>query len=160
VPGSPLIDNVLLVPVMGALAHRFLATASEAGPFVMQAASLGRPGEVSVLDVRDPASILKIAEKMVSFSGTNIPISFTGLRKGEKFHDALTGEGVGPEPTNHPLICSQGSPKTNPGSLPQKRALLLQRDGSGSAGLGVRELVSQSERYSCLLFPRNHGGAA
>ena len=129
------------VSVTGAEATKFMS-ASGASRLVMQVAALCRPGGIFVLDMGKPASILKVAEKMISLSGKNIPIGFTGLRKIEKLHKALAGERG-----QRQLITRSFPSKTRPRrilkALPRERALLLQRHGSGSAELGVKESVSQ-----------------
>lgn len=46
-------------------------------------------GEVLILDMGQPIRILDVAERMIAMSGKEIEIGFTGLRHGEKMHEAL-----------------------------------------------------------------------
>ncbi|MFV0433947.1 MAG: polysaccharide biosynthesis protein [Leucobacter sp.] len=83
---------------------RFFMTIPEACQLVVQAGGIGRPGEVLILDMGDPVSILDVAQRMVAQSGKQIDIVFTGLRHGEKLHEELVGEGEGDERPFHPKI--------------------------------------------------------
>src|SRR5690606_15099513 len=76
----------------------------EACQLVVQAGGIGRQGEVLILEMGEPVSILDVAKRMIAQSGKNIEIVFTGLRHGEKLHEELTGEGEGNERPFHPMI--------------------------------------------------------
>jgi FlaA1/EpsC-like NDP-sugar epimerase len=73
--------------------ERFFMTTSEAVSLVLQAAALGRGGELFVLDMGKPVRILEIAREVVRMHGlepdVDIPIVFTGLREGEKLTEVL-----------------------------------------------------------------------
>ncbi|MGA4472132.1 polysaccharide biosynthesis protein [Ectopseudomonas chengduensis] len=92
---------------------RYFMTIPEAAQLVIQAGSLGRGGDVFVLDMGEPVKIADLAEKMIRLSGLtvrdertphgDIGIEFTGLRPGEKlYEELLIGEDV--KPTEHPMI--------------------------------------------------------
>ncbi|WP_244301299.1 polysaccharide biosynthesis protein [Leucobacter insecticola] len=83
---------------------RFFMTIPEACQLVVQAGGIGRPGEVLILDMGEPVSILDVARRMVAQSGKDIEILFTGLRHGEKLHEELVGDGEGDERPFHPKI--------------------------------------------------------
>jgi FlaA1/EpsC-like NDP-sugar epimerase len=68
---------------------RFFMTVSEAVHLVLQSAVLGKHGETMILDMGEPVSIDVIAKRMIAVSGKNIKIKYTGLRDGEKLHEAL-----------------------------------------------------------------------
>jgi FlaA1/EpsC-like NDP-sugar epimerase len=84
---------------------RFFMTIEEAAGLVLEAARLATGGEVFVLDMGEPVRILdlvcKFAEQM---HAEQPPIRFTGLRQGEKLHEALFSEGEERHPTVHPRI--------------------------------------------------------
>lgn len=83
---------------------RYFMTIPEACQLVVQAGGIGRQGEVLILEMGEPVSILDVAKRMVAQSGKDIEIVFTGLRHGEKLHEELTGEGEGNERPFHPMI--------------------------------------------------------
>lgn len=92
---------------------RYFMTIPEAAQLVIQAGSLGQGGDVFVLEMGAPVSIVELAEKIIHLSGLSvrgaekphgdIAIEFTGLRPGEKlYEELLIGENV--LPTEHPMI--------------------------------------------------------
>lgn len=89
-------------------ATRYFMTVREAASLVIQAGAMGRGGEVFVLDMGQPIRILELARELITFSGfrpeIDIPIVFTGLRPGERRHEALWGTEERLEPTAHPKI--------------------------------------------------------
>lgn len=83
---------------------RFFMTIPEACQLVIQAGGIGRPGEVLILDMGEPVSILDVAKRMIAQSGRSVEIVYTGLRHGEKLHEELVGDGEGDERPFHPKI--------------------------------------------------------
>ena len=83
---------------------RYFMTIPEAGHLVIQAGAIGRPGEVMILDMGEPVRILDIAQRMIAMSGKDVPITFTGLRHGEKLHEELIGQGETDDRPFHPKI--------------------------------------------------------
>ncbi|WP_245723616.1 nucleoside-diphosphate sugar epimerase/dehydratase [Paramicrobacterium humi] len=83
---------------------RYFMTIPEACQLVVQAGGIGRPGEVLILDMGEPVRILEIAQRMISMSGKNIEIVYTGLRHGEKLHEELIGNNETDERPLHPKI--------------------------------------------------------
>ncbi len=77
--------------------RRFFMTIPEAAGLVMQAGSIGRGGEVFVLDMGEQVKILDLAHAMLRRrglrSGDDIPIRFTGIRPGEKLAEELGDAG-------------------------------------------------------------------
>jgi FlaA1/EpsC-like NDP-sugar epimerase len=74
---------------------RYFMTISEAVSLVLQAMSMGRDGEVFVLDMGDPIRIIDLAESVIRLSGfkpyEDIDIVETSIRPGEKlFEEILT----------------------------------------------------------------------
>ncbi len=67
---------------------RYFMTIPEASQLVLQAVSMGHTGEVYILDMGEPVTILKLAEDLIRLSGlephTDVEIVFTGMRPGEK----------------------------------------------------------------------------
>ncbi len=99
---------------------RYFMTISEATELVIQAGSLSKGGDVFLLDMGEPLSILDLAKEMINLSGKeikdeknpsgDIEISFTGLRDGEKlFEELLIGDDV--SKTSHDYIMSANEEK-------------------------------------------------
>lgn len=100
---------------------RYFMTIPEACQLVLQAGGIGSSGEVLILDMGEPVSILNIAERMVAMSGKDIDIIFTGLREGEKMHEELVGNGESEDRPLHPLISHARAPELSPDDLcPEK----------------------------------------
>jgi FlaA1/EpsC-like NDP-sugar epimerase len=88
--------------------RRFFMTIPEASSLVLTAGGVGAGGEVYLLDMGDSVSIRELAEQMIRFygyePGTDIAITYTGLRTGEKLLEKLHADTETPEPTGHPRI--------------------------------------------------------
>lgn len=80
---------------------RFFMTIPEACVLVLSAASEGRPGETMVLDMGQPVKIVDIAQRMMTIAGRSCPISYTGLREGEKLHEDLFTPSEGAQRTEN-----------------------------------------------------------
>lgn len=85
-------------------ATRYFMTIPEACQLVLQAGGIGRTGEVLILEMGEPVSILDVAQRMIAMSGKNIEIVYTGLREGEKLHEELVGAGESEERPFHPKV--------------------------------------------------------
>lgn len=87
---------------------RFFMTIPEATQLVLQAGSMGKGGEILLLDMGEPVKILSLAEELIRLSGLrpheDIEIVFTGLRPGEKLYEELLLSGEGIVPTTHASI--------------------------------------------------------
>jgi FlaA1/EpsC-like NDP-sugar epimerase len=89
---------------------RFFMTVEEAVQLVVQAAGVGNGGEVLVLDMGEPVRIADVAEQLAHTVDPPCPITFVGLRPGEKLHEELFGYGEAPRRSSHPLIRSVDVP--------------------------------------------------
>ena len=83
---------------------RFFMTVSEAVHLVLQAAVIGRHGETLILDMGSPVNIAEVARHMIARSGRDIPITYTGLRPGEKITEVLISAKEKASRPFHPLI--------------------------------------------------------
>ena len=70
---------------------RYFMTVSEAVHLVLQSLLIGESGETLILEMGDPVNISAVAKHMITASGKNIGIEYTGLREGEKLHETLVG---------------------------------------------------------------------
>jgi FlaA1/EpsC-like NDP-sugar epimerase len=72
---------------------RYFMTIPEAVALVIRAGTLGSGGEVFVLDMGEPVSIMALARQMIELSGLaperDIAIDIIGARPGEKLHEDL-----------------------------------------------------------------------
>lgn len=85
-------------------AARFFMTIPEAVQLVLQASSMGKGGEIFVLNMGQPVKIVDLARKVIQLSGfepDEIKIVYTGLRPGEKLHEEFMLENEGIKPTSH-----------------------------------------------------------
>ncbi len=88
--------------------ERYFMTIPEAAQLILQAAAVGRGGEIFVLDMGAPIRIATLAEQMIQLSGKrphqDIRIEFTGLRPGEKLYEELFHEREQLQPTVYPKL--------------------------------------------------------
>ena len=72
---------------------RYFMTIPEACQLILQASSIGAQQAVYTLDMGEPVSIRMLAEQMIRLAGKqpgrDVAIQYTGLRPGEKLHEAL-----------------------------------------------------------------------
>jgi FlaA1/EpsC-like NDP-sugar epimerase len=89
-------------------ARRYFMTIPEAVQLVLQASSMGKGGEIFVLDMGEPVRILDLVRNLIRLSGfepdADIKIDFVGLRPGEKMFEELKLEGEDVKPTAHEKI--------------------------------------------------------
>ena len=83
---------------------RYFMTVRESVQLVIQAAAIGRDGEALVLDMGQPVRILDVAQLFVENAKAPIDLVFTGLKPGEKLHEARLGAGEVDRRPIHPLI--------------------------------------------------------
>ncbi|MFN8035804.1 MAG: nucleoside-diphosphate sugar epimerase/dehydratase [Acidimicrobiia bacterium] len=93
---------------------RYFMTVEEAVELVIQAAAIGRSGEVLVLDMGLPVPIREVARRMARGAPKPVDIVYTGLRPGEKLHEVLLGADEADERPFHPLISHAQVPPLDP----------------------------------------------
>jgi len=88
--------------------RRYFMTIPEACQLVLQASTMGRGGEVFVLDMGEPVRIVDLAHNLILLSGlrpeVDIRIEFSGVRPGEKLYEELNGMEEGLLGTHHQKI--------------------------------------------------------
>ncbi|MBC2770608.1 polysaccharide biosynthesis protein [Pusillimonas minor] len=96
---------------------RYFMSIPEAAQLVLQAATMGKGGEIFVLDMGEPIRIVDLAKNMIRLSGHtkgDITIEFTGLRPGEKLYEELLADSENTLPTHHDkLRIAQARPVQN-----------------------------------------------
>jgi len=87
---------------------RYFMTVPEASQLVLQAATMGKGGEIFVLDMGEPVKIVDLARELITLSGfrpgEDIEVTFTGPRSGEKLFEELSIEGEDMQRTRHSKI--------------------------------------------------------
>ncbi len=87
---------------------RYFMTIPEACQLVLEAATMGRGGEIYIFDMGNPIKIIDLANKMIKLAGfvpeKDIKIQITGLRPGEKLYEELLNHNSKTLNTHHPKI--------------------------------------------------------
>ena len=89
-------------------AKRYFMLIPEAVQLVLQASTMGRGGEIFILDMGEDVKIDDLARNMIRLAGlepgTDVNIVYTGLRPGEKLVEELRLQGEGLTVTSHEKI--------------------------------------------------------
>jgi FlaA1/EpsC-like NDP-sugar epimerase len=93
---------------------RFFMSIPEATGLILQSALLAQDGELFVLDMGQAMKIEDLARQMIELSGfvpgTDIKITYCGLRPGEKLHEEPIHQMANVETTVHPkVLCFRNS---------------------------------------------------
>lgn len=140
---------------------RYFMTIPEACQLVLEAASMGKGGEIFVFDMGKSIKIVDLAKKMILLSGfepgKDIEIQFTGLRSGEKLYEELLNIHENTLPTYHHKIMIAQTREEDYQSAKEKIELLLNtaldHDEMKLVGIMkyiVPEFLSQSSRFEVL----------
>jgi FlaA1/EpsC-like NDP-sugar epimerase len=128
---------------------RFFMTIPEAVQLVIRSGSLAEGGEVFVLDMGEPVSIMELATDMIRFAqlepGKDIAIEIVGPRPGEKLHEELFNAYERPETTPAAKILRAVRPVIDPAwveeTFSQIGLLVLEGDAATLAAT-VAELAA------------------
>jgi FlaA1/EpsC-like NDP-sugar epimerase len=128
---------------------RFFMTIPEAVQLVIRSGSLAQGGEVFVLEMGNPVSIMELARDMIRFSGLepgrDIAIEIVGRRPGEKLHEELFNPYERPQATPAAKILRAVRPAVDPAwveaTFDQIGLLVLEGDAAALAAK-VAELAA------------------
>src|SRR5256885_2684754 len=120
---------------------RYFMTIPEAVQLIIRAGSLGTGGEVYVLEMGEPVSIMQLARDMIELSGLDpdrdIAIEVVGRRPGEKLHEELFNPYELPQPPPAEKIVRAErevlDPKAVEEMFDQIGLLVLEGDAAGLA---------------------------
>jgi FlaA1/EpsC-like NDP-sugar epimerase len=145
---------------------RYFMTIPEASQLVLQAGAMGEGGEIFILDMGEPVSILELAKDAITLSGLkpfeDIEIVFTGVRPGEKLFEELEMKGESVAKTRHPKIFI-GRISAYPEAQVRQALDQLQALAANSHHERLREFLSEllpeAQLNSSLEEPANAPGA-
>ena len=139
---------------------RYFMTIPESVQLIIRSGSLARGGEVFVLEMGDPVSILELARQMVRLSGLepdrDIAIEIVGRRPGEKLHEDLFNPYERPQPTPAEKILLAEREPLDPdwveGAFDRLGLLVLEGDAAAVARL-VGELSAERAAAGLRVAP-------
>ncbi|CAN7343329.1 polysaccharide biosynthesis protein [Knoellia sp. LjRoot47] len=135
--------------------ERYFMLIPEACQLVLQAAAIGRDGEVMVLEMGEPVKILEVAKTLIELSGRqDVEIVYTGLRGGEKMSEELFADGEQLQRSPHPLVSHVAVPAISadellkaPTQLPLETLRWMARE-SGAGTDADSDVMADSSRQS------------
>jgi FlaA1/EpsC-like NDP-sugar epimerase len=138
---------------------RYFMTIPEASQLVLQAFSMGKGGEVFVLDMGDSVKIVDLAKNLILLSGLqpgrDIKIQFSGVRPGEKLYEELNLKDECLVPTSHTKIrsyvCSQNPDGAKVNAILEQLHLITEDHDVASLVLLLKELIPDYNPGSKLL---------
>ncbi|MGA3031403.1 MAG: nucleoside-diphosphate sugar epimerase/dehydratase [Candidatus Limnocylindrales bacterium] len=111
---------------------RFFMTIPEACWLILDAAALGRDGDLFVLDMGEPVRVMDLARDLVRLAGRDPdsqPIETIGLRPGEKLHEELFYNSEQVEPTASARVLRAIAPPPPPDLREQVKRILALATG-------------------------------
>jgi len=133
--------------------ERYFMTIPEAAQLVLQAAAIGKGGEVFVLDMGKPVKIVDLARNLILLSGyrpdKDIKIVFTGPLPGEKLREEILMTEEGTDVTEHSRIFIAKNATCSPEILSKMLAVIEEmafRTG-GDLKMALKMLVPSYTPY-------------
>jgi FlaA1/EpsC-like NDP-sugar epimerase len=134
---------------------RFFMTIPEASWLILDAAAIGGPGDLFVLDMGKPVRIMDLVTDLVRLSGRpagSVPIRITGLRPGEKLHERLFYDSERPSATSVSKILRASADVTMPDIRENARSILALATGTSDGALrgrlfGVVDALAGAARH-------------
>lgn len=125
--------------------RRYFMTIPEATQLVLQAATYATAGDIFVLDMGEPVYILDVARDLIRLSGlepdVDIPITFSGMRPGEKLFEELATEAEETHPTAHERIFRCETDAQPYDRMLQAARAIEEVAQSGDAPVRIREAI-------------------
>jgi FlaA1/EpsC-like NDP-sugar epimerase len=152
--------------------RRYFMTIPEAAQLVLQAAAIGKGGEIFLLDMGEPVKIVDLATDLITLSGfkphEDVDIVFTGMRPGEKLFEELGTTEEKVDKTSHGKIfvgrIQEAPPEKVVGSLSRLKDLADSGNGTAlrrelerlipEATLNGDEAVKKADHANVVPMPR------
>ncbi len=131
---------------------RYFMTIPEAAQLVIEAGGVGESGDIFVLDMGEPVSIMQLAQDMVRLSGKQVEIRVTGIRPGEKLDEELFEGDEAVERTRHEKLQVARRGQIDVHWLSERLAVLEARVLAGDAD-GLVAAVHETVRNPVRAMP-------
>jgi FlaA1/EpsC-like NDP-sugar epimerase len=118
---------------------RFFMTIPEAAWLILDAAALGRNGDLFVLDMGDPVKVMDLAHDLIRLAGRDPdsqPIETVGLRPGEKLHEELFYDAEHVERTESAKVLRANASASPPDVREDVFRMLALASGANERALG------------------------
>jgi FlaA1/EpsC-like NDP-sugar epimerase len=116
---------------------RYFMLIPEAVSLVLQAGTIGKGGELFVLDMGEPVNIAEMAETLIRLHGyepyRDIRIEFTGIRPGEKLYEELFYDAAHVDSTTNKKIFLARPVPEKESLLPKVSKMLEAQDEDGTS---------------------------
>jgi FlaA1/EpsC-like NDP-sugar epimerase len=125
---------------------RYFMSIEEAAQLILQAATMGKDGEIFILEMGTPVRIGQMARDLIRLCGrepdTEIEIKCIGLRPGEKLHEELITAGEGVVTTGHEKIMVLHGNGMSLQELAEPLIILTELAGKHDAR-GIKKLLAE-----------------
>jgi len=147
--------------------RRFFMTIPEASQLVLQAAVIGKGGQICVLDMGEPIKIVDLARNLILLSGLkpdeDVRIEFSGMRPGEKLYEELSTMLEDTAPTAHEKIrifVGNGMPDGDPQTWLDSLHEICETRDAGRLVVALKEIVldysPSTDLLKRVIAPRVH----
>jgi FlaA1/EpsC-like NDP-sugar epimerase len=141
--------------------RRYFMLIPEAVQLVLQAAVLARGPETFVLEMGEQVRILDIARNLIRLYGfipdEEMPISFIGLRPGEKLHEELTASGEALEPAGvEKILRVRRTEAIDSDWFADNLATLIEKAAMGQHADVIRQLRRLVPTFNCRPVGRRY----
>jgi FlaA1/EpsC-like NDP-sugar epimerase len=125
---------------------RYFMSIPEAVALVLQAAAIGKSGQIMMLDMGDPLRILDLAKQLIFLAGKTeheVGVKITGLRPGEKLFEELSCHWETCLPTDHHKIRIYKQDITDPNGTIEQIDRLVEASIHSGNGFDARAALME-----------------